>query len=233
MKRWWNRFKIHWAAIELDRKGELGLILGGMVIAGCVLVNNWRQLEQMSVQTTAMQGQLKEMKEGSNDTKTIAESAKTQAESMKHMAETMRRDQRAWVGPYETSNLRVVAGTPVRLEIDYKNGGKTPAMKFSAITNMRYQPADSTFVPEYNDHMPYVASAILFPGMSTVSEMSKLNLILDQSRIEQLRNGSSMLYFFGKYSYRTLDIDGGGTFCMYLGRDLSSIDFCETYNDAY
>jgi len=86
MKRWWNRLKIEWAATPLDRKVELLLILGGMMIAGVVLVNNGRQLEQMTAQTEAMKGQLAEMKGGSADTKAIAESAKAQSDSTKALA---------------------------------------------------------------------------------------------------------------------------------------------------
>lgn len=179
MKRWWNRRKIEWAATSLDRKIELLLILGGMGIAILVLVNNGRQLEQMTTQTLAMQGQLTEMKSGSEDTKAIAESAKAQADNTKALAsaaldqvkelkasvlaaqqankttrEAMILDQRPWVGIQKIQVLNPpTEGQSIKVKVPIMNGGKSPALYVMHYSILKpwIKPADDMSVPLTDD----------------------------------------------------------------------------------
>jgi hypothetical protein len=62
MKNPFGLTKIEWKSTPLDRKIELFLILGGMIIAGIVMIITGYQVGQMRVQTNAMKQQLDVMK---------------------------------------------------------------------------------------------------------------------------------------------------------------------------
>lgn len=216
-----------WRELSLDRKIESGIGFVGLTFAGILAWTAYYQLD-------AMQSQLAEMKTGSEDTKTIAESTKAQTESAKVMAEAMLRDQRAWVGPHEVSRPQVRPGIPVGLEIHFINGGRTPAKNFNVITALMHQPSNEKFIPEYRNIKTSQAIVTIYPHMTVSADLSEISLMLDQSQIDQLINGNSRLYVFGKYTYKTINIDGGGTFCMFFHRDLAKAPgWCDSYNESY
>ena len=220
-------FLQQWCDLSLDRKIESCIGFVGLAFAGILAWTAWCQLD-------AMKDQLAEIKSGSEDTKTIAESAKAQAESTKVMAESMLRDQRAWVGPHGVSNPQVKPGMPVGLDIHYTDGGRSPAKNFRVITALRYQPSNEKLIPEYRTIKTSQAMVAMYPHMAVSADISEIRLVLDQSQIDQLRSESHRLFVFGKYSYSTINVDGGGTFCMFFHRDLTQAPgWCDSYNEAY
>jgi hypothetical protein len=114
---------IRWRAIELDRKIELFLIFGGVIVGAIVMINNNVQLEQMKEQTKAMKDQLAEVKSGGADTKAIAEAAKVQADNTKLLAEAAVQQVK------ETHELAVATQESVRFAREQFNKGMRPSVR--------------------------------------------------------------------------------------------------------
>ena len=210
-------------------------------------------------QLKVTEGQLTEMQTGSADTKIIAGAAKTQADNTKKLAdateslaestrnsvaqgkaaldasiETSRLDQRAWVGVVAARNPIVKPGFPVGLEVKYVNTGKTPAFKFNADIAIRYQPTNEKFIPEFTKPITNPSTLIILPQMDVWSDASKAKVMLTQEQIDSVIAGTAMLYVLGRFTYRTLNTNAGGVFCMYFQRNLSAPpSWCDTYNDVY
>ncbi|HMS85515.1 MAG TPA: hypothetical protein PKD12_17875 [Nitrospira sp.] len=231
---WYNQLTM---AAKIDVSSTIIVTFSTLVMAVFTIALWWtsaEQLGQIKAQTKAMQDQLTEMKEGSEDTKTISESTKAQAESTRVMAESMLRDQRAWVGPYRVANPRVTAGKPVGLEIDYVNGGRSPARSFKVTTALKYQPSSEKFVPDYRVLTTSQALVAMYPQMIVSSDLSQINFVLEKKQIDQLINGSFRMYVFGKYTYSTVNVEGGGTFCIFFRSELTQAPgWCDSYNDIY
>lgn len=147
MNRTINWFVIRWRAIDLDRKIELFLVFGGIVIASIVMINGGVQLEQMREQTRAMQGQVAEMKTGGADTKIIAESTRMQAEDTHRLAlatqeslELAREQAAMGMRPYiSVSKVDVgqfnVGNRPI-VNLHYVNFGVSPAVSITTPKKM-------------------------------------------------------------------------------------------------
>jgi hypothetical protein len=201
---------IEWKSIPLDRKIELVLIVGGMVIAALVLINNGTQLEQMSVQTKAMQDQLVEMKSGSADTKVLAQSTKTQADNTGKLADaatdsaktakiSMIASGRAYVhyiGPRWISHLDPQGHIFWRIRPQWINVGNTPTRDLRIYTQHALRddklPLDFTFIPE-----KYGPAAIFSKGMIESSLFD-----IHGSDLAAISKSKKHLYIWGIAIYR-------------------------------
>jgi hypothetical protein len=74
---------------------------------------------------------------------------------------------------------------------------------------------------------------VLQPNMQTTLIGTPRPVALTESDIAALKSGDAVIYIFGKLSYD--DVFGRThhtTFGVYIGRDLKTVNTCQTYNEA-
>ena len=140
-----------------------------------------------------------------------------------------RLDQRAWVSiSHVIKPYTLEAGIKSMLGVTLTNSGNTPAKRLTSRTISASRPSNQEFSPYYPPK-EYEAPIILPPG-GKVDAVEQVEM--PQNEIDDIRNGRSILYFFGKVSYD--DVFGRGycyTYCSYLDRNLINLRHCWIYND--
>ena len=209
-------------------------------IAACTLQSSNesfnKTLGQMQAQTTA-QGK-------------SADAAKTQASNseraLRATIDNFHLEQRAWVGPTEATDPQftvdgkpeyVRAGEKTILGVYIVNSGKTPAKKMRTRTNMKAMKKSDHFFADYPPAPPNAeivkGVSVLQPGMRIALRSLPTGVPLTAEHILGFSSGEWILYFYGDIRYQ--DVFGNShvtTFCVELGRDLSSLHQCATYNDS-
>lgn len=217
MNRWIRRIWIELKSIEIDRKIELVFILGGTVIAGCVLSNGLSQLEQMREQTNAMIKQLGEMQSGAADTKkaiaaleTIAVSTQSAIEQNKALLgatiEAAHVGQRPWVvfKAIETEKRPSAGGDQIaawQFKAIWENVGSTPTK--NAVSHVSLQPMPNPMpndfkFPDLGDQgsVPVVLGPKAVVGSAAIK--------VDVSFIQAVQESKAHLYIWGWMSYRDI-----------------------------
>jgi hypothetical protein len=140
-------------------------------------------------------------------------------------------DRRAWVGPTELKHV-VEVGKQLRIEVDIKNGGATPALNVKADINLRIVPATEQFVPDFAPIRYEPSLFTLQPGASfqLVRFTPEARTADDLQAYEQ---GTKKVYWFGWITY--LDVfkqPHKTTFCFVLRQDLNGGTLCPIHNEA-
>jgi cytoskeletal protein RodZ len=189
---------------------------------------------------------LTEMKEQSKAMQSAAEAGKRQAVTSKIALETSiqmsRNDQRAWVGPVDTTSVTyfdqsrkayVEEGLVTTLGVIITNSGKTPALEVTNLQRMDILPAAKRFVADYPGAVTAPSTSVLQPGAKVLLKSLPSDKPIPKEFIDRFANGELILYFHGFITYKDIFAQSHKTtFCSYMGRDLKTMNACETYNEA-
>jgi hypothetical protein len=140
-----NRLKIEWKSTELHNKIQVFIVSLGTIIACVVMFNTCKQLDQMNTQTTAMQGQLNEMKSGGADTKAIVEATRMSADAAAASVA-------AWMIP-ENWVYKGIEKDHVVFQVDFRNIGKTVALEVGFTATFRF--FEGTKIEQIPIYQPY------------------------------------------------------------------------------
>jgi hypothetical protein len=169
--------------------------------------------------------------------------ADTASKTLDEMKKSSRLDQRAWVGLVENTPPPLLngpkavyakEGEKITVGVIITNSGKTPAMKFRPKRRLVAIPAGKPFIPDYSAPTVNQSVVVIQPGMKVPLNSAPTDMPMTKSQIDQFSNGKLVLYYYGRLQYE--DIFGNAhetNFCMYMGRDLATMEFCNTHNDAY
>jgi hypothetical protein len=186
---------------------------------------------------------MKEQTEAMQDTSKASQDAvKLAKRSIEATQEQFRLDQRAWVGVIErtppafqdgTRHFFVKEGERCTLGVMIKNSGKTPAIHFKSKQMMHSLPANVPFTPHYTIPTVDQSLSVIQPGMTAVLSALPSDVPVTREHIKMLGNGQLILYVYGEMTYE--DIFGkkhNTTYCLFLDKDLSNMNSCDTYNKA-
>lgn len=167
-------------------------------------------------------------------TSDLAKEAKRSAdianEGVKLTRKALRLDQRAWVGPLAVNKISIKPGVENELEIVITNTGKTPALNMESHVMLHFMPASKPMTFGYLPPKERVVDTLYPHGQITLMT-SKFILTIPQ--MEYLKMSESILYTYGKITYK--DIFGEShltTFCFKVETTLESAISCEVYNAA-
>lgn len=138
--------------------------------------------------------------------------------------------QRAWVGPISIDLTPWEPGKPLELSVKIENSGATPAFKITSLGRWARRPPDWVFEADYKDSVER-RWGVMQPGGSGSIPIS---VPATNADVEQLKNGTITLYFWGRIDYEDVSHSQPRwtTFCYVLQRD-SSVSPCNnTYTDA-
>lgn len=254
MKRTINWILIRWRAIDLDRKVELFLVFGGLVIAVVVMMNGGSQLEQMKKQTEFMQSQLTEMKASGEETRraitaleNIAQSTQSTIEqskvSLDANMDAFRLDTRPWVGhsdivlPREANGLAMnmikMGNLPV-FSTKLHNYGRSPAMSVELRLGSHITKSSDKFIATYGKRPATSSKSAIWPGaFGTTGPAFPSVTPLTEEQVTLIKSGELIIYYYGEVSYK--DIFGKRhvtTFCTYLSSRHGGMSDCHSYNEA-
>ncbi len=224
-----------------------GLILLTYVTSDYFL---WRQLQSTektlkhsgeSFQKTL--GEMKSQTKAQQDAANAAEGQLAQAQrALGATIDSFRLEQRAWVGKSEASGSGFTVGSKAAITIRLTNSGRTPAEKLRTLVDggsIKKGESFKIFYPESAN-----AAFVSPPGKAIFSEGTiqpqssqtisvPMNPTITQRHLDVIRDGSFIVYGFGKITYD--DIFGHHhltTFCVFLQPDLSTVADCDIYNYA-
>jgi hypothetical protein len=179
---------------------------------------------------TAAVNQVKELKGVVKAT----EASVNAKESIRVTQDNIRLDQRAWVGPIAASIVTLKEGTNTNVKIEFKNSGKTPAIKLENRVGLVAYRSDTKFVPRYD--LPRVT---IQDSISVVqpSEQFLINAeshgVATERIIADIKNETIIYYIFGVLTYEDIFHQPHYThFCFYVATSLKELTNCSTYNDA-
>jgi len=245
MKKSLTWLKMQWREVSIDRKIELLLVIGGLILAGAVMKNGVAQLWQMDAQTTAMKGQLAEMKAGGAQVDTVItamnriassmeESAKQSKAALDYTIEKSRLDQRAWLTISQAViQVPIVAGRTSDITLTLKNSGKSPALK------MRFRQAaklvsqlPTGLMPKVPLSKPVESVSVIGPDGTSVNHFTLAPLPAWQ--VSLLDSGKGRIVTFGTVIYFDIfNIEHDTTFCFFQ-QELAKTELspCERWNEA-
>lgn len=210
-------------------------------------------------QLDVMGKQLIEMQTASKDTSTVADAAKTQAANTKILAETAQLqakaaietaqaatknieitqqniilDQRAWVGPVAARIVTLKENSLAKFTIEFRNSGKTPALKLETNVGVAAYLSSDKFVPRYDVRSSSTQNSISVIQPTEVFESSPESGAVVSGRIlADIKTGRVAYYVFGRITYEDIFQQKRFThFCFYIKPDLTGLSSCNTYNDA-
>jgi len=172
---------------------------------------------------------------------TIAQSKATLDASIK----TAQSDQRAWVGttaisqPQCLDNGRRVffaSGCASIITIQVINSGKSIARNYKGMVEGRLVRAIDPFTFTFSARpltSPLASVSVIQPATTVSMTIPPFTRLIDQSKLDALKNGTAMMYFFGKITYDDIFHNQHfTTFCFFLESSLTDMATCPTYNDA-
>lgn len=190
MKNKWAWLKMQWREVSVDRKIELLLIIGGLVFAGIVMKNGVAQLEQLNIQTTAMQGQLNSM-----------------AESNSISREALVAVQRAFVFQKDPTavGFRDAKGKTVSLSfrVAWENSGSTPTKNLTININSKSfdaPPHGDVFV---DSQIRLDTPVIIGPKATIYSDPA----IVSAEDFAAIQSGKKTLFVWGRARYNDIFAD--------------------------
>jgi hypothetical protein len=191
------------------------------------------QLDVMTKQLGEMQSAGKQtdklIQEAVKQSQAVREGANAAQKTIEVTQENIRLDQRAWVGQVDVKPPDIKAGSEIIFEVKFANSGKTPAHNFKALISRDLVSSDQKFAPHYRNVF-YGSTMTLQPGEMKAS-LKTFPIILAQTDIDAMKNGTRKLYIYGKFSYEDVFKHlWHGTFCMYVEPSLTDITFCDTGN---
>jgi hypothetical protein len=164
--------------------------------------------------------------------RTAEQARKAAEDTLKKIEENSQLDQRAWVGVIGTNMPNIKPNSKFTIEVTFTNTGKTPALKFTSIVAIKGFRNDETFRPIYDKPVnPKPSNLIIYPGMRIA--LPTIPIELTQTQIDILKSGLQIYRVYGKFSYDDIfKRHWGGTFCMFLQPDLTTMSWCDTYNEG-
>jgi hypothetical protein len=146
--------------------------------------------------------------------------------------EQNRLDQRAWVGDVRVSSFELKAGETPTLFIIVRNSGKTPALDFTdTITTSIVNRGQVPSIPQGQPQVPRIMDN-LQPNAEMWLPVLPVPPLLNitEEQIRRFHNAESVIYILGKLSYKDVFRQNHiTTFCMYIDRDLKTIQTCHDY----
>jgi hypothetical protein len=150
-------------------------------------------------------------------------------------------DQRAWIGldHIDIVDAPIQAGKNLRINVTFKNTGKTPSFALTTIPisegveagqkpHFDYSGVKPIFYGLVQPNAPVLSSYIPFRNLATMAPIP-----ITQSGIDQLRTGKTTLYIHGRIDYRDAFRTAHWTeFCYYLLPTLVEFESCPTHNNA-
>jgi hypothetical protein len=169
------------------------------------------------------------------------DAVKVAKDTLRASVEAANRDQRAWVGPIDTTpppfiegdrRVYVKEGEAIKIGVVITNSGKTPARKVRSIQWIKSLSAKIPFIPEEFPVGMKGSIAVIHPGMRPTLS-TELNIPKTKEFIDGFKNGDLILYVYGGIIYEDIVGQEHKTiYCMKMTKDLTSMLACESYNDA-
>lgn len=227
--------KLHWLEIGYF-SSQIGLAVIGI----------WA-LTIYHGQQTVMQGQLNEMKRsGEQSTKQMWSaigninwlahsmdlSEKQSERSLGAALDQNKLDQRAWVGVVSIDPPNLAPRPDFFLSLHAMNSGHTPALNFQSLVVLHSLKKDEPFKALY-DPLPagwIRSNRVVQPGEQVTLNTNKYMLTQDQ--VDSVRNGSYVLYVYGKMSYDDIFRERHHTTFCKLVISETLVEDCGTYNTA-
>lgn len=130
------------------------------------------------------------------------------------------RDQRAWVG-VDSITGNVELGKPLIVTVQYRNTGKSPALKLITIASV--EPVDKGKEPSFT-YEPNLAgvlsSTVLQPNAiyrNILNAGGATNIAVTQVGYDRIRSGDLVVFVYGKLTYEDIfSRSHRTTFCVYL-----------------
>lgn len=177
-----------WHCVSIDKRFETGIALIGLFIAAILAVVAACQLSAMKDQTASMQGQLTEMKSGSEAA--IASS-------------------RAWI--MQTSYHHSVVGSKHHFSVTLKNYGHTPAFNIRIRWEVIYVEGQPIVYPKFThwecptsnkagDKVYEMRPGIIADGGTLDTDFD--SAILSEDQLRSIRDKTARLFLHGCITYR-------------------------------
>ena len=148
------------------------------------------------------------------------------------MRKTLALDQRPWVGVMQYSDPEVKRTRRTEFTVTITNTGKTPALKATSRMLEKRLRFEDKFSPVYDGTETTRNIGVVQPGMRLFLS-HRPSEELNDTAISILEDGGVITYVYGEIIY--YDIfreEHRTTFCGILQTDLTTVDSCDTYNDA-
>ena len=201
-----------------------------------VIRSQLREMQSSSTQTEEIKKELGRIANTMENTSienrkalsaTIAENRKVLDQSI----ESSRLDQRAWVGGTEVIKPEIRADAGLIFGVRIGNSGKTPALKVQSRLRVLSAPSTTPFSPTFGTVPGIVSNTAMQPGMTAILFTSPM--ILNTRQLEQIKSGDRMLYLYGRIAYEDIfQKPHRSFFCVFLTKDTTAMQSCDTYNDA-
>lgn len=160
--------------------------------------------------------------------------AKASEDNIKAIRDSSRSDQRAWVGvvAFNAPKPAFEVGNQPVLSVTISNTGKTPALRCKSLFAAKSYPVTQPFVANYGATTGRNSIDTIPPNARPELQTPPL-AALTGYQIDSIKNGTLILYIFGKITYEDVfGITHQSQFCYALSHNLTSAEGCETYNDA-
>jgi hypothetical protein len=176
----------------------------------------------------------------SNFEKTMEQSKKALEETI----ETARMDQRAWVGHGSMAlpecldeggrRVYISVGCNPRFGVNLSNFGRTPAVNVEVLVAASKRPSTWKWIdPPYDNRVGVFSNSALFPGPGGTNYSGPFSWPMSQMDVDGVKSGAVMVYFYGRIKYSdAFRRAHQTTFCVFVSRDLSSLESCPFYNTA-
>jgi hypothetical protein len=163
-------------------------------------------------------------------------SEKSSKDALDTSIRASRNDQRAWVG-YWSSDFRpgLVVGQPLKINLELRNSGKTPALDVQASTYTAQGTPNIEVHPNFSNETSgddIDSKGVIQPN-GTLFIPINYPIEITQPLINKVKTGIFTIYIISKITY--LDVfqrPHYTTYCVEMNRTMDSFNSCRNYNDT-